>query len=47
MMNTLGCLDVPTDGTYKLDGIDVGALDGGHPAMRAARLRPLDALRFQ
>jgi putative ABC transport system ATP-binding protein len=27
MMNTLGCLDVPTDGTYKLDGVDVGTLD--------------------
>jgi putative ABC transport system ATP-binding protein len=27
MMNILGCLDVPTDGTYKLDGIDVGSLN--------------------
>jgi putative ABC transport system ATP-binding protein len=27
MMNTLGCLDVPTEGTYKLDGVDVGTLD--------------------
>jgi len=27
MMNTLGCLDVPTDGSYKLDGVDVGTLD--------------------
>jgi len=26
MMNVLGCLDVPTDGTYKLDGVDVGTL---------------------
>jgi putative ABC transport system ATP-binding protein len=26
MMNILGCLDIPTDGTYKLDGIDVGSL---------------------
>jgi len=23
LMNILGCLDRPTDGTYKLDGIDV------------------------
>jgi putative ABC transport system ATP-binding protein len=26
MMNILGCLDLPTDGTYKLDGVDVGTL---------------------
>jgi putative spermidine/putrescine transport system ATP-binding protein len=26
-MNILGCLDRPTDGTYKLDGIDVSTLD--------------------
>ncbi|MBV9313574.1 MAG: ABC transporter ATP-binding protein [Pseudonocardia sp.] len=26
MMNILGCLDVPTEGTYLLDGIDVGQL---------------------
>ncbi|MGI5325532.1 ABC transporter ATP-binding protein [Actinomadura nitritigenes] len=27
LMNIIGCLDVPTDGRYLLDGIDVGALD--------------------
>src|SRR5471030_1313781 len=27
LMNILGCLDRPTAGTYKLDGIDVSTLD--------------------
>jgi putative ABC transport system ATP-binding protein len=27
LLNVLGCLDVPTTGTYKLDGIDVGDLN--------------------
>jgi putative ABC transport system ATP-binding protein len=26
MMNILGCLDIPTEGTYRLDGIDVSSL---------------------
>ena len=35
MMNLLGCLDTPTAGTYRCDGVDVGALD----AAGLARLR--------
>ena len=27
LMNILGCLDVPTSGSYKIDGVDVGLLD--------------------
>ena len=27
LMNIIGCLDRPTDGTYKLDGVDVSELD--------------------
>jgi putative ABC transport system ATP-binding protein len=27
LMNILGCLDLPTEGTYRLDGIDVSALN--------------------
>ena len=27
LMNIIGCLDVPTNGTYLLDGQDVGAMD--------------------
>ena len=31
-MNIIGCLDVPTSGTYLLDGNDVGTLDKNHLA---------------
>ena len=31
-MNIIGCLDVPTSGTYLLDGNDVGTLDKDHLA---------------
>ena len=27
LMNILGCLDTPTSGTYKLDGVSVGELE--------------------
>jgi len=27
LMNIIGCLDVPSDGRYRLDGLDVGGLD--------------------
>ncbi len=32
LMNILGCLDVPTSGTYKLEGIDVSTLGEGRLA---------------
>jgi putative ABC transport system ATP-binding protein len=36
LLNILGCLDRPTTGTYRFDGIDVGALsDGQRAALRA------------
>src|SRR5262249_20835507 len=37
MMNILGCLDQPTNGTYLLDGVDVGAL--GDDQLAAIRNR--------
>jgi putative ABC transport system ATP-binding protein len=39
LMNLLGCLDVPTTGTYRLDGIDVSALtDGSLAQVRGRRI---------
>ena len=39
LMNTLGCLDTPTSGTYKLEGVDVSTLDDDELAeLRATRL---------
>ena len=39
LMNTLGCLDRPTQGTYLLDGINVGDLDRNQLAdLRNAKL---------
>ena len=39
LMNLLGCLDRPTTGTYRLDGIDVSTLDDA--ALAAIRLKKL------
>ena len=39
LLNILGCLDRPSSGTYRLDGIDVGALsDDERAALRADRI---------
>jgi putative ABC transport system ATP-binding protein len=32
MLNILGCLDIPTEGTYMIDGVDVGSLSEGQLA---------------
>lgn len=32
LMNVLGCLDVPSSGVYRLDGVEVGQLDGAQLA---------------
>jgi putative ABC transport system ATP-binding protein len=39
LMNTLGCLDRPTEGTYELDGVNVGTLTDN--ALAAIRLKKL------
>jgi putative ABC transport system ATP-binding protein len=39
LMNILGCLDTPTSGTYRLDGVDVSELDDDDLAdIRATRI---------
>ena len=39
LLNVLGCLDLPTSGTYLIDGIDVAALDDGErAALRGRRI---------
>lgn len=39
LLNVLGCLDRPTDGIYRLTGIDVGALsDAKRTALRGQRI---------
>jgi putative ABC transport system ATP-binding protein len=39
LMNILGCLDTPTSGTYRLDGVDVAELDDDDLAdIRATRI---------
>lgn len=39
LMNILGCLDVPTDGTYELDGVDVSKLkDNQLAAIRCRKI---------
>jgi putative ABC transport system ATP-binding protein len=37
LMNILGCLDVPTAGTYRLDGIDTADLDEDQQALVRSR----------
>ena len=41
-MNIIGCLDVPTSGTYHLGGIDVSTMDDDQPPRGAS---PLTARR--
>jgi putative ABC transport system ATP-binding protein len=39
MLNIIGCLDIPTAGTYHLDGVDIGGLDKNQlAALRNSKL---------
>ena len=39
MMNVLGCMDLPTSGVYRIDGIDVGSLSENQLArLRSSRI---------
>ena len=35
MLNILGCLDIPTEGSYLIDGVDVSSLSEGAAGRRA------------
>src|SRR5438132_12980277 len=37
LMNILGCLDVPSSGSYRLDGQEVGPLQDDQPAVVRSR----------
>src|SRR5688572_3259528 len=39
LLNSIGCLDTPTSGKVRIEGVDVGTLDGpGRSRLRAERL---------
>ncbi len=39
LLHILGCLDIPTSGTYRLNGVDVASLnDGGRAAIRGREI---------
>ena len=45
LMNILGCLDTPTSGTYRLEGVEVSSLDDDDLAeIRATRLGSVFAM---
>ena len=44
MMNILGCLDVPTSGSYKINGVEVGKMEKDELADGAGKCRPAGGL---